>query len=155
MASDLLSTIATEIDARLAELRPLLAEYEQLFVAAAALDSERASPPARPRTAGGAPRATATTRRTRAATGTTKPKRAPRVTAKPPRATPRRSVRGAAREAILAALDHGSHTVAELTVVTAMKAPNVNANLRRLLLEGSVAKTTREGKTAYALPKTG
>jgi hypothetical protein len=45
--------------------------------------------------------------------------------------------------------------VAELTVVTAMKAPNVNANLRRLLLDGAVAKTTREGKTAYALPETG
>jgi len=37
MAPDLLSTIRSEIDARLSELRPLLSEYERLAAAAAAL----------------------------------------------------------------------------------------------------------------------
>ncbi len=67
------------------------------------------------------------------------------------KSTPTRAARGAAREAILAALDHGSHTIGELVVVTAMSAPNINGNLRRLLSEGVVAKTEREGKTAWAL----
>ncbi|HEY5261290.1 MAG TPA: hypothetical protein VIJ33_04205, partial [Solirubrobacteraceae bacterium] len=62
-----------------------------------------------------------------------------------------RAARGAAREAILAALDHGSHTIGELAIVTAMSAPNINGNLRRLLSEGAVAKTEREGKAAWAL----
>jgi hypothetical protein len=48
-------------------------------------------------------------------------------------------------------LDHGSHTVGELAVVTAMSAPNVNGNLRRLLVEKAVVKTEREGKAAWAL----
>jgi porphobilinogen deaminase len=64
---------------------------------------------------------------------------------------PARAARGAAREAILAALDHGSHTIGELVVVTAMSGPNINGNLRRLLSEGAVMKTEREGKTAWAL----
>lgn len=80
---------------------------------------------------------------------------APPSVAKPkPDATkPRseRAARGAAREAILAALDHGSHTVGELAVVTAMSGPNINGNLRRLFSEGAVVKTEREGKTAWAL----
>jgi DNA-binding transcriptional ArsR family regulator len=63
-----------------------------------------------------------------------------------------RAQRGAAREAILAALDHGSHTVGELVVVTAMSAPNLTGNLRRLVSDGTIVKTEREGKTAYALP---
>jgi hypothetical protein len=39
MAPDLLSTIRGEIDERLSELRPLLAEHEQLVVAAGALET--------------------------------------------------------------------------------------------------------------------
>jgi len=58
----------------------------------------------------------------------------------------------APREEILAALEHGSHTVGELAVVTAMSGPNINGNLRRLVSEGAVAKTEREGKVAYVLP---
>ncbi|MGC2374773.1 MAG: helix-turn-helix domain-containing protein, partial [Solirubrobacteraceae bacterium] len=64
-----------------------------------------------------------------------------------------RAQRGAARESILAALDHGSHTVGELGVVTAMSVSNINDNLRRLASDGAVVKTEREGKTAYALAK--
>ena len=44
MASDLLSKIRSELDARLGELRPVLSEYERLVAAADALataDSDR------------------------------------------------------------------------------------------------------------------
>lgn len=64
---------------------------------------------------------------------------------------PERAARGAAREAILGALEHGSHTVGELAVVTAMSGPNINGNLRRLVAEGTVVKAEREGKAAWAL----
>jgi hypothetical protein len=168
MASDLLSTIRREIDARLSELRPALTEYEQLLVAADALlsaDEEPApvvpAPPVpapKPRTprAPRAPRGSAAGAIARAASeqpiATTGLVSAPEqpVGEKPPKAP--RAPRGAAREAILAALDHGSHTVGELVVVTAMSGPNLNGNLRRLVSEGTVVKTEREGKTAYALP---
>jgi DNA-binding transcriptional ArsR family regulator len=141
MAPDLLSTIRDEIDERLSELRPLLAEYEQLFVAADALVATGHD---------GLAIATETPvpskrgpRGTRAVAG-----RRGSVAAKP---KPERAARGAAREAILAALEHGSHTVGELVVVTAMSGPNVNGNLRRLVAEGVVVKTVREGKAAWAL----
>jgi len=39
MAADLLSTVPSELDARLDELRPVLSEYERLLAAAAALDA--------------------------------------------------------------------------------------------------------------------
>jgi hypothetical protein len=168
MASDLLSTIRSEIDARLSELRPALAEYEQLLIAADALlsaDDEPApaipAPPVpapKPRAprVKRAPRGSAAGAIARAASEQpivipepiSEPKKP--VKEKQPKAP--RAARGAAREAILAALDHGSHTVGELVVVTAMSGPNLNGNLRRLVSEGAVVKTEREGKTAYALP---
>ncbi|HEX4114517.1 MAG TPA: hypothetical protein VHY18_01425 [Solirubrobacteraceae bacterium] len=55
------------------------------------------------------------------------------------------------RETILAALEHGSHTVGELAVVTAMSGPSINGNLRKLVSAGAVVKTEREGKAAWAL----
>jgi DNA-binding transcriptional ArsR family regulator len=163
MASDLLSTIRAEIDARLDELRPSLAEYEGLLVAAGALvdngglSAKVKSPSTR--------RARRTTRATaikrgsaagaieRAASGAVPGPSKPKAEKEKPK--PVRAERGAAREAILAALDHGSHTVAELVVVTAMSAANVNSNLSRLASAGMVVKTEREGKTAYALAKAG
>lgn len=164
MAPDLLSTIAGEIEERLAQLRPLNAEYEQLLVAAEALESERAAAVTPPRRAAGrrapAPRATRGRRATATPKAAATPQRgaAARTTRKrgaAASATTKRSARGAAREAILGALDHGSHTVAELAIVTAMKPANISGNLRRLLAEGAVHKTGREGKTAYALPGKG
>lgn len=132
---NLLSTIRSEIEERLDALRPLLAEHEQLLGALSALDAN----------AGGASTTSrSSSRRAQAASRT----RAPRKSSKQKRAP-----RGAAREAILGALEHGSHTVSELVVVTAMTGPNINGNLRRLLSEGAIAKTDREGKTAYALSK--
>jgi predicted transcriptional regulator len=54
--------------------------------------------------------------------------------------------------AILAALEHGSHTVGELAVVTAHPGAAIRAALKELTKARSVRRTTREGKAAYALP---
>ncbi len=69
------------------------------------------------------------------------------------RAAPKheRAPRGAAAEAIVAALEHGSHTVSELAIVTAMSTQNIRNNLRRLLQAQTISQTKREDKTAYAL----
>lgn len=160
MAHDLLSTIRGEIDARLKEMRPLMAEYEQLLVAADALAKEDQASAAV--TSATKPRATRPRKAKERAGAASKPAKvesqqaAPVEEASAPSSAdepkPARAARGAAREAILAALDHGSHTVAELVVVTAMSGPNVNGNLRRLYAEGAITKTEREGKTAWALP---
>jgi phage-related tail fiber protein len=158
---NLLSTIRGEIDARLADLRPLLAEHEQLLAAAAALDA-----PAQPTHAPASPRDSRATARPRvsraravraelskqARSAAAEPAPSKRTSTRRARSKQPRAVRGAAREAILGALYHGSHTVAELSVVTAMSGPNIRNNLNRLLAEGAVAKTEREGKLAYALP---
>ena len=53
--------------------------------------------------------------------------------------------------AIVAALEHGSHTVSELAVVTAMTGPSLRQSLRRLVVAGTVTQAKREGKLAYAL----
>jgi hypothetical protein len=157
MASDLLSTIRSEIEARLNELRPSLAEYERLLVAAEALAEGDGVPvpPAVTR----APRAVRARPATRGSTADAAERMASAVPGETPKPRadvekpkPARAQRGAAREAILAALDHGSHTVSELVVVTAMSAPNINGSLRRLVSEKAVIKTEREGKRAYALP---
>jgi hypothetical protein len=172
MAPDLLSTIQAEIADRMDGLRLLLAEHEQLLGAATALEATREEgEQAGSTTNGTAPRArrakrvAATKRAVVAATPSAdrdldgdaepKSKRAPKAatrrTAKTAATKAPRAVRGAAREAILGALEHGSHTLAELSVVTAMSGPNINGNVRRLAAEGVVVKTEREGKAAWAL----
>jgi len=135
MAADLLTTIRAEIDARLSELRPLLAEHERLLSAADVLALEGNAPSNSP-----SPR--------RAAKKTTRPK-----TAGPARRRAGRSSIGPAGQAIVAALEHGSHTVAELVVVTALPAPDIRHSLRGLRKQRAITKTDRDGKTAYALPK--
>jgi hypothetical protein len=148
MATDLLSTIRKEIDDRLNELRPLMAEYEQLLGAAGALvltGPEKASASAaRSQADTVAPARTSETGRPTRRRGAVKSK---------PKSGP--AVRGVAREAILGALEHGSHTVGELAVVTAMSSPSINGNLRRLAIEGVVVKTEREGKAAWSLADEG
>lgn len=166
MAVDLLTTIRAEIDARLRELQPLLAEHERLLSAADALASEgRAAPepvplapPARRR---GRPRKTPATAPASApapAAGAgeevptrsaTSPTRAYELADRPKAAKIGRRATG---QAILAALEHGSHTVAELVMVTAIAAPDIRDSLRRLRRRKAIVKTDREGKTAYALP---
>jgi predicted Rossmann fold nucleotide-binding protein DprA/Smf involved in DNA uptake len=54
-------------------------------------------------------------------------------------------------QAILAALEHGSHTVPELAVVTAMSGPSIREALKGLSKAGRVKRATREGKAAYVL----
>jgi hypothetical protein len=175
MAPDLLSTIRREIDERLSELRPLLAERERLLGATQALEeavaaeagselvpeSVLAQPPTPVKRArrqarlGGARRGSAAGAIERAASGPVKvaTATAKRKVAKPAEQDkPERAARGVARETILAALDHGSHTVSELAVVTAMSGPSINSTLRKLVAEGAVVKTEREGKAAWALP---
>ncbi len=183
MAPDLLSKIHDEIDERLRELRPLLAEYEGLLVACDALvvasrdgssseptnnshakrarRSARVAPARRGSAAGAIRRAKAVEPHTeldgdrgdqaaKPAASTVAKEAATPVDAGAREKSPP-SARGVAREAILAALEHGSHTVGELTVVTAMSGPSINGHLRRLVAEGAVAKTEREGKAAWAL----
>jgi hypothetical protein len=153
MAEDLLSRIGAEIDARMRELRSFVDEYEQTLAAADALERKRdvAEPPRPPARR----RATATgASAQRASASGGRSARPARSAARPPaRAPQERAVRGAAQQAILAALEHGSHTVGELVVVTAMSAANIRENLRRLLKTGTVTRASRDGKAAYALSR--
>jgi hypothetical protein len=148
MADDLLSRVRSELDARLEELRPLAREYERLLAAAAALGSGEEGP------AGGAPRRPGRRAgRTTRATTQEPAKPAPR-----PRASARRKGRahappGATQEAIVAALQHGSHTATELVSVTALPATSIRANLRRLLKERVVTRIARGGRSAYTLAR--
>jgi hypothetical protein len=133
MAPDLLTKIRGDIELRLRELRPMLVEYESLLAAAAAVEDET-------RTAKGRPSrgARKSARKAGSSSG-----------ARP--VARQRAPRGAAQQLIVAALEHGSHTVSELTVVTAMPGPSIRQNLRRLMLSGTVKRAKRDGKLAYAL----
>jgi hypothetical protein len=183
MATDLLSKIADELDARLRELRPLLEEYEDLLGAASALDAaagekdastgdgarqalaptaaapvrRRGRPPGKRSSAVSAVRPKPASPPAESAPDETAPDETERPAAKPtPRrrsAAPKRAQHGTAAVAILAALEHGSHTVSELAVVTAMSGAIINNNLRRLQQAGTIARAKRagDGKAAYAL----
>ncbi len=157
MTGDLLERIHAEIDARRAALEPRVEEYRQLLSAADALGLPIASAPhagkARARTA--KPRAAKTRGKVPTAPKprSTAPasRHAAKAAADAPSAPPARAPRGAAQAAILAALEHGSHTVSELGVVTALSAQIIRENLRRLLGTGAITRAKREGKPAYAL----
>jgi hypothetical protein len=140
--ADLLTTIRAEIDARLSELRPAIAEYERLISAADALAVEgRAAPQ---------PVSRAVSRPDAPARASAKTRARPRVAR---RARKRESAaQSPTGQAILAALEHGSHTVAELVVVTALRAPEIRDSLRHLRKRKAIVKTDRDGKAAYALP---
>ena len=66
-------------------------------------------------------------------------------------ASARKARAGEAEKAIVAALEHGSHTVGELGIVTAMSGQEIRAGARRLLASGRIVRTSREGRAAYAL----
>jgi hypothetical protein len=140
--ADLLSTIHAEIEARLDELRPAVAEYERLSTAAEALAAEgrdaprpKQRPASRPAAAPARPAAKKAARR-----------KAARRARK--REQPTHTPTG---QAILAALEHGSHTLAELVTVTALHASDIRESLRRLRTRKAIVKTDRDGKSAYAL----
>jgi hypothetical protein len=162
MAADLLTIIRAEIDARLRELRPLLAEYERLVSAADALASESAA--AEPAPLAPPPRRRGRPRKTPAAADASAPAATAEAGEEAPAGYATSSTRAyepeglakpgrrATGQAILAALEHGSHTVAELVMVTAIAAPDIRDSLRRLRRRKAIVKTDRDGKTAYALP---
>lgn len=171
ITADLLAQVCAEIDARLAELRPAVEEYERLLGAADALEADAArAAPAGDSAEGSAgaqaaaaedPAAGSAGARVAAAEG---PAGAKPVRAVATRRRARRraaaggrgssALRTAAAQAIVAALEHGSHTVGELVVVTAMSGPEIRESLRALQRAGRVTRAKREGRTAYALSGT-
>ncbi len=150
VAADLLARVRAEIDVRLAELRPAVAEYERLLGAAGAL-YEGAEAPVVEAGGGARPRPAARPRPPAKPRQPARPGQSP----KPRRPAKPRQVRlGASEQAIVAALEHGSHTVSELGVVTAMSGPDIRESVRRLLRAGKIARARREGRVAYALSDT-
>ena len=158
----MLTQIRSEIDTRLREVRPLLAEYERLLIAADALaagkDARHPSPSCSTKALAPVTEAPVSVTKApstpvSAAVPVRPAPRAPRAQKGVSAAAPKRAQRGAAAVAIVAALEHGSHTVAELTIVTAMSGAIIQSNLRRLQQVGTVTRTRRpgDGKAAYAL----
>ncbi|MGD0452700.1 MAG: hypothetical protein ABSB69_03825 [Solirubrobacteraceae bacterium] len=149
--ADVLARVHGEIDARLRQLRPAVAEYERLLGAAAALDAEaRARPAAKP-----PPTAKARPAAKQRQAAKARPAAKPRPVAKARLAArPGRAPMARAEQAIVAALEHGSHTVGELGAVTAMSGGEIREGVRRLLKAGKVARAKREGRAAYALSGT-
>ena len=145
MGMDLLSDIRREIDARLAQLRPALTEYEQLLEAADALGLDGNGNAPAPANAPAAARAV------RKPTAPAQAVRRPIAPAAAPGIRKPRAVDSSTRETISGVLEHGSHTVGELAVVTAMSIPSLNTTLRKLSAAGLVAKTQREGRVAWSL----
>jgi len=160
MASDLLAKISIEIDARLRELRPLAEEYERLVDA---IDSLAGMNPSAT-----APQQTKTSRakvaakkaperrgpgRPRGSASGVLSKAASKPAPSPKRAQKKRSSApiGPVGQAVLDALDHGSHSVSELVMVTAMGASDIRSAIRRLVSDRKIVKVERDGKTAYAL----
>ncbi len=147
MAADLLSTIRAEIEQRLTELRPLMAEYEELRSAEDALGTRRGprKPPSRAAAAARPGRRPGRPRKAAPRTGGSAARRSRAGTGAP------RGPRSAAAKAVVAALEHGSHTVAELAVVSGLSDRDVRAAVRPLLKGSAIVKVRREGRTAYAL----
>jgi AcrR family transcriptional regulator/DNA-binding MarR family transcriptional regulator len=78
-----------------------------------------------------------------------------KVRPKPGARKRKRTRLSANQRAILAALEHGGHTVRELVVVTGMSDQTARNNLKRLLDREKVVKTERTGRIAYVLPSNG
>jgi len=141
-STDLLDRIGAEIELRLDQLRPAVKEREQLIEAAAALGLEAPAEGAAVPDLG---------RRSSRAAAASRPARASARRRKSgARGAP--SPRGATQQAIVAALEHGSHTLAELALVTAQGAPRLRRHLAALLERGAVTRARRDGRRAYALP---
>ncbi len=154
MSADLLTRVRADIDARLDTLRPALAEYERLLGAYDTLEADAAKAPTpspRARAAG----AIAASLPAPARVAGQPRHRGPRGSAagalKRAASAPAPAPRGAAQRAIVAALEHGSHTVAELVLVTAIPAAEIRKSARSLQRAGAIAATKRDGRAAYAL----
>lgn len=133
---DPLDTLRSELDERLAELRPLVSEYERLRAAAAALDAIDAGAEA------AQPEQPATVRRGAQSQGNGAPKR-----------KRTRSPRGENRAKLLAALnERPGVSVNELAAASGIQRSGVYALLRRLTEEGMADKRDLPGGGAgYAL----
>lgn len=149
--------MTAEIAARRDRLRAAVQEYEQLLGAGNALEQETAAT-----AAPAAPAAARSPRKAAPKVARAPARKAPRAPAPKAPSAPAPKVKARAKapattlsadqQAILAALEHGSHSVGELTVVTAIAAPAIREAARGLVKAGRVTRTTREGKAAYALP---
>jgi hypothetical protein len=137
MAVELLARVHAEIEERMADLRPAVEEYERLSGATDALGAKSAEAVA-PATASRAKQARAA-------------RRAPSAASRAKRARAAKRAPSAAEQAIAAALEHGSHTVSELVLVSALPAADIRAGLRPLLASGAVTRAKRDGRAAYAL----
>jgi len=144
MATDLLTQVRVEIEGRLAELRPAVAEYERLLGASDALGASGE--------VAGAANGSGPTQRARRVIRASGAKAGAVSTTKAGVAPKRRQSRmGPVEQAILAALEHGSHTLGELGIVTALPASALRDGARTLLGAGKITRASREGKAAYAL----
>jgi hypothetical protein len=159
VAADLLTRVRAEIQERLAALRPAVAEYRRLLGAADAIGLGPDGTPVAARAATTPSRDEAERRALRATAAKTPPKAKPRSATPRPRgaskaraaAAPRQPRLGAVEQAIMAALEHGSHTLGELGIVTAMSAADLRGGLRRLLAAGRIVRSNRAGRAAYVL----
>ena len=150
MPADLLARISAEIEERQSKLRAAVDEYQRLLGAADALDAQRA------RGRAGAPshdqrvrgRAAAADRDQRARGRAAAADRDQRARGRARRVSPQQQ---ATAHAIVAALEHGSHTVGELVLVSAIPVADIREGVRRLRAAGAIAPVERDGRTAYAL----
>ena len=134
--SDLLKDIREQLDARLAQLRPLVDEHARLNAAMKALSETK------PRAAGATP-ASSPVKTTSA-----------RARKPPPPAKPRkRAPRGANRQAVLrAASERPGGTRAELAAVSGVDPNTLSALLTRLVKAGELqTRALPTGRTGYAL----
>jgi hypothetical protein len=168
MSSDVLARVRAEIDARLVQLRPAVGEYERLLDAERALDTDAAAAPGDAKVVRAAkakaqqakkpekkrkeqpPEAASVAAPARSA-ATAPARRGRRGSAAGAIKRAASSPRDASQQAIVAALEHGSHTLGELVLVTAIAASELRQGVRHLQRAGTITRTQRDGRAAYAL----
>lgn len=145
MLDPLLPRLKKEIEARLAELRPLVAEVEQLEAAKMALLDGSASAPG--------PTLAPTSRRRSARDSRSPRAAAPRPTGETQESG--RAPRGANREAILALVEERPGvSVAEIASVTKIAKPTVATTVSKLKRDGVLADEAGGVKLASREPVT-
>ncbi|HEY1457926.1 MAG TPA: hypothetical protein VGF15_05370 [Solirubrobacteraceae bacterium] len=128
---------------RLGELRPLVSEYEQLLAAERSLKDMKGALATPARATKTQAKPGARVRRGSAAGALQRAASKPSGKRQP-------TATGTVGQAVLDALEHGSHTVSELVMVTAMRAGEIRGSVRHLLSRDEIVKVDRAGRTAYA-----
>jgi hypothetical protein len=152
----LLDRMQQEISDRLDQLRPFVEESKRLEVAAAALEGVPGTtpimrtPPAARSATGSRPAVEIPVK----ASPVRRPRHA-KVRRKVGSPRRKRPALSANQRAIVAALEHGAHTVRELVTVTGMGDQTARNNVKGLIVLEKVVKTERGGKAAYALAVSG